>query len=1671
MANFRELQDMNEKIQTGMQTESNDEFDSLLGNILSNRKSVQEETAQMDSNSAIYFNDNTERAIDAGFGSKFLDKRVNIDEFLADPEDARAHAQSGFSQIINGVAKMGTTAAITFADNTVGLVAGIGNIAKDAVDGGEFHPLDSFINNEVSQGLDELREYFETVFPNYRTIEERDLFLGYLNANFWGDSFLKNLGFMFGSGLSMKGVTAIIGKMSAKKLAPDILKGAMAAAKGDAAAVKEMDVLANMFKTGKIDAKVLANNSKNAAKRLVYQPATTMFISGALGAVGESRMEAIGTAKELADELTNFASEAYDQKVSSIDDVILAEHPELLGEYDYVPSYDENGNMSFERKAIGQNALAMRQALLDKYEKEYNDNIAFIDGQAQNAAAGTFLANIPVLTLSNIFQFGKMLSGGYKNAVIKNAVKGGLKKEANGVIKAAYEEGMSAGVKAALGSAKVGLSEGGEELMQRFISETEKYKGRKNIAAFNNDAYDDDAIDTFGEHLSSLFDTVKDQVKDPDTWQEFVIGAFTGLFGMPGITRVSDANGNKRFSGTWNGGAYGEYRDSKKQSAVVREAVKAMNDRINSKDFTDNWHSIIRHSLYGKQAEEAAANKDEFTWHTVDDKMLINDVLLFARNGRIDDLLDIADSFARMDEKEVDDVKSLIQNAAEQDSPYINMSDKEIIDPIKRRAEQVKTVINDYKRAFNDLVIRKPEISDKFAEEILFTEMQLARFESRYHDIANEYKDKIGASIDNMKAYSVTDKDGNKKVVKDEEQLNEKKEVLRGHLESLFGYNVNSWNQIVRELTNSQLQSYADELSAFAVDNSDKQKIKDLAKLSISRSNFYDRLRILEDITQDQFDKQAETHEKHNEKRLNSRVQQAGNNVSTPNEARELIKTSQSLQTPEESKKSMREAAEKNNVMDKLLTKRKYFDQIKGNIPNDVDTSIGEVAEKALDYVYANDIELDDFLNGNLSSEQNAAFIRLVEPEFDNLSTVEQHDALTDRLKRAADVLRKTVEKTNSDNAVTGSKQGIPVSKENAVRNGKVTEEMIAELQREIMNSFTSPFGTDGIVGPQPAIQTSNPFAKKVKPSTETDGELLSLDTDAKNTIITEDEILDEQKAVAAEQIAERDELKEQLGVDIDAPADTETDISVKPYSFLQPAFGQFAVDDMRAARSGLIVELTPFGESNREYADMYNALANRGTFEYVNEGNIKNGDDIYFVIDPSFPKYENKNDNTVTSPILMMHRKDGKEQIVGIVPSENRIRYDGIQYFYDEFDKEYDKFYAEQSNNNKVFVFSKSTKVKAIRQGFRSFVYLKDGNKFLNDIPITQCRDYEHMKDSPIIYKFPNDVQREEKIVRLGVEKDNNKIRKDDVVDEISKYSGFAQNDKSGIYLLAKNAHGYYSPVKLSLARYNEETEAGSYLDNRIKSILGKFFEVGGDGVINIMSKDGRNAVRKELNSLMRYDNIMFNFLDVDGSPEIRINEVTRNKETQESVSKIIARFAYGVQNDDVMIEAMANVLKSRNKPVAVKPGIANETLHEFMDNGLVLTNAQYLSPVGATFYTNPFNVSTNDFSVQEEAKPESIDVTQDRVYTDNIEAAKEYEPTGGEGDIEVEDFEDSEFEEFEPDSGAMLSIDTEYTPITFDGIDEETRGYLKAKGYTKERFDSMPEALKEQAVECAAI
>lgn len=147
--------------------------------------------------------------------ANYRDYDVPLSPF-ADLNDERAKRQGTFQKWVHGLTKASITVGTAFAENTVGLVAGLGNLAF-----GENH---SFYDNPFGRAMDQINETAREALPNYYTKAEQEASIvgdgwgsGLLSANFWADKVAGGAAYTVGSIASMfvgTGEAALVAKLA-----------------------------------------------------------------------------------------------------------------------------------------------------------------------------------------------------------------------------------------------------------------------------------------------------------------------------------------------------------------------------------------------------------------------------------------------------------------------------------------------------------------------------------------------------------------------------------------------------------------------------------------------------------------------------------------------------------------------------------------------------------------------------------------------------------------------------------------------------------------------------------------------------------------------------------------------------------------------------------------------------------------------------------------------------------------------------------------------------------------------------------------------------------------------------------------------------------------------------------------------------------------------------------------------------------------------------------------------------------------------------------------------------------------------------------------------------------------------------------------------------------------
>ena len=528
-----------------------------------------------------------------GYGKSVYDTyRFSPD---VDVEHKRAVAQSGAWKIANGTIKGGIVAATT-AVNTVagiidGLLEGTYELVREAADGETISMpkiVGAGVDNFTSRTMADIQRLSDDWFPNYRTQEERseryqqDWIKHVFTPNFIGDSFLKNFGFTVGSIVGGAVWAKALGMALSGTMSANLMKGVTAAAEGDEIAANALKNVLGTVQSGTavaIDNAQIAKNIATAAKQTNKFGTKMQLFGSVIAAMGEGTFEGITAKNEFMDKClpelnSDFITQYKNLEQSIIEEEKKAGKSTLLK---YVPKPNSEGMIELvpELNDKGKARLYREQQLLaDKYKARRD----FMDEQGDRLAATTFMLNLPILTISDTAQFGRMLSGGWKTSRgTLSKIVGGLK--SNGAtIGAEYSAAGSVLGKTLAGIAKVGGTEASEEMLQGAISSGAKKVADTRVASFNNDGYDPDVMRSYGEWFKGMFSGASEYLSDWKNWQEGFMGLVTGLVGLPG-------------SGRWNGGVAEAHRNAVEDQATAEQAASLLNDRVNSEKFQSAWKS------------------------------------------------------------------------------------------------------------------------------------------------------------------------------------------------------------------------------------------------------------------------------------------------------------------------------------------------------------------------------------------------------------------------------------------------------------------------------------------------------------------------------------------------------------------------------------------------------------------------------------------------------------------------------------------------------------------------------------------------------------------------------------------------------------------------------------------------------------------------------------------------------------------------------------------------------------------------------------------------------------------------------------------------------------------------------------------------------------------------
>lgn len=667
-----------------------------------------------------------------GFGESRYDKKMSQLSELKDLNESRANIQPWYDQIGAGILKGGVLAGTTFADGIAGTIIGAMNVLSNAdkiVDSDNpWRELGSqFINNPFSVYMQDINEKVESVLPNYYTkAEQEDPWWEHIfSANFIGDKFLKNLGFTVGAAFSGKVNAGAISKTMGLKGVRDAFKGAVTTASGRT--LNTASEIAKAYKVGDafMDGVKLTEDLGKAAKQLKNAEWTLKTIGAVSAAMGEGRIEAITNSKEWASYNELLLEDKHKQDIDSIEGQLFKEHPEWF----------TNGQIT------NPDGIKEWNKRKEEIDNKYTESLAELAKYRADMANADFGLNLIMLSASNLWQYGRFLSGGYNtgrlaNGLIRGSLKEGFKKSKGAVAKQ-YARALSNP-----------FAEMNEEMMQSWFSEGTGLQQASKLNSFYGAKVNPEAEEEATGFLNSMFTGFSNIYGDAQSWEEGFIGGLTGFLGIPSISRTTTKGGKKKFKLSLKGELWEGLSDAQKDNKDAQSIVDALNTRVKDPKFINYYQGFIRHQKYQNDMEAALKEGKPFDYKNAEHSQFISDAIMFEKAGRLQDLYDIIEEAGNVTENDVDDIKNLTVDKRTGKSIFEGKSNQEILDHVKKQVKDAKDKLAKYSEISTNLkTLYGEDIASEYLEEMTWMMTQIDDWESRFKSLFNEAKESLSGIV------------------------------------------------------------------------------------------------------------------------------------------------------------------------------------------------------------------------------------------------------------------------------------------------------------------------------------------------------------------------------------------------------------------------------------------------------------------------------------------------------------------------------------------------------------------------------------------------------------------------------------------------------------------------------------------------------------------------------------------------------------------------------------------------------------------------------------------------------------------------------------------------------------------------------------------------------------
>ena len=1416
-----------------------------------------------------------------GVNDSMYDEDITSMTQLDNLANTRGEMQPWYAQIGAGLAKGAVLAGTTFADGILGTIVGLGNAAATGTFSG-------FWDNPFSNAMQQVNEWSESVLPNYYTDAEQNdpWYENIFSANFIGDKFLKNLGFAVGAAYSGKISAGATSKLLGLNKARQAFKGAVTAS-GEAL---NPNAALQAYREGDLflDGVRLTEELARDAKKLKMAEPTLKLTGAFSGALGEARIEAIQNSKDWFELHKQQLDDAQAKVAAQEQEAMLREFPQFA-QYQISPD-----GKSFEQ-VLTPEGQAMLQARVDA-KFDYKGGLQKLSEDRAKMGNIDFALNIPLLTVSDAWQFGKFYAGGYNTAkkgsqILRTVAEDGT---------VSYSAAKPSVLRNALKIASKGVAEGPyEEMGQAVAGKVAGYKYASELNDFYGAKIDPDAESETIDWLQATAKAIQQTYGTVEGWEEGFIGGLTGLVGIPGFRSAKNSEGGFQSPVYLQGGIKEDIQEIRERSEKDDAIVSQLNNRVQSPEFLNYYQSAIRHNAYQRQMDEAADNNDNFEFKNAEHNQLISDVIMFDKAGRINDLYDIIEEAGSIKPEDVEQIRQLTTNQETGTSVYDNMTDAEVIEQVQKQTQETKEAVDNYRKISQDLQVKIGDYFDEDGlEEMTYYFSNIDNLENRFKSVHEDIKDRLQGVLDaSMDREFISDSD--------ESKINRLSDFLNF-----------SPVRLINELADSkEAQSYISLLDKALQTDPNKQdiidEVNDLHKIAERRLDFIDKydtyLRNPQALQQKQ-ERQRENIIRESERQEIAKTKDAALAATNLNEFREALnnepdssKRQQILDELENEGNKMakdyKEVQMYNSEVSRAIDRQPISPEAKANAQELLRTQ-HENANNLEEMANPNSVFINNpesLYDENLPDDLN--MMNFAEAQYGLLSAMSEVNNDQRFKARFPSEYLKPVERTNGTRGTT--------ERETTGDSGTST---VPPVNDGPVNTYEPPVGN---ITPQ-MVAEENKKANENAPTPQ------SLDKDAKG--------------------------KRQ---------------------YYRPTIPELHIN---ASKDG---DFRPFNvvvaeKENLNFDELYNYLRDNRAFSYVNEGNLKAGDELGFMIDPEF------NDHT----IFIIDKRNN--QIVGSLDESQYVvdRYEGLSGLIERVKEEFN-----QTGKDKKFIATPTTRVSQIMVG-RIPYGTEERN--MGEIP--------NVNASSIFG-----------IVKNGVLSTNGRIS-DDL---ITKPMDMSQKE-GRMYILIPNAAGKYSPAAVRVKHFNESEYNPE--DVTINSTpLYKNIKKSIDALANAFTEEDVNNAVKDLARSLYIGDVHIDYIQGKNGNGIRFTKVQRDANKNEIYDEVDGKrvrredartvflterwdpnVLYELGGEGVKTQPdtrdsqevaseIQNILMAFNLPLQVNLGMLNKGGYNNMllSSGVMTSNIIDASVKSNWFTTDYFDIQGN---LQQALNPASVKAEEGR-------------------------------------------------------------------------------------------